>query len=136
MEKIKPELLKAIPTPASLSFDLFVTKKTMNEALLLIQRQLLTMVGEEESLTIQLAMTIIHAIFVEPETAAQAVLDILAVWTRLEDDIMGKAKTAAQSLIQFSQKGKIILWVALKKADSVQGQSSYTIAAFLRLLVG
>ena len=107
VEKIKPEMLKAIPTPASLSFDLFVTKKTLNEALTLIQKQLLTMVGEEDSLTIQLAMSIIHAIFVDPGTAAQAVLDILAVWTRLEDDDMGKVKTAAQSLIQFSHKGML-----------------------------
>ena len=109
MAKIKPEMLKAIPTPASLSFDLFVTKKTMNEAMKLIQKQLLTMVGEEESLTTQLAMSIILAIFVDPATAAQAVLDILAVWTRLEDDAMGKVRTAAQSLIQFSHKGNFTL---------------------------
>lgn len=100
-------MLKAIPTPASLSFDLFVTKKTLNEALKLIQKQLLTMAGQEETVTIQLAMSIIHAIFVEPGSAAQAVLDILAVWARLEDNSMDKVKSAAQSLIQFSHKGKL-----------------------------
>ena len=107
VEKIKPDMLKAIPTPASLSFDLFVTKKTLNEALKLIQKQLLTMAGQEETVTIQLAMSIIHAIFVEPGSAAQAVLDILAVWARLEDNSMDKVKSAAQSLIQFSHKGKL-----------------------------
>ena len=100
-------MLKAIPTPSSLSFDLFVTKKTLNEALRLIQKQLLAMTGQEETITIQLAMSVIHALFVEPGTAAQAVLDILAVWAKLEDETMDKVKSAAHSLIQFSHKGKI-----------------------------
>lgn len=100
-------MLKAFPTPASLSFDLFVTKKTLNEALKLIQQQLKNVMDSDEIVQSIYSFAVIDTIFVEPDVASNMVLDLLAVWARISGQNGVKIKAAACDLINFGKhKGK------------------------------
>ena len=110
VDAIKTELLKVIPTPASLSFDLFVTKKTLNEALKLIQQQLKNVLDSDEIVQSIYSFAVIDTIFVEPDAAGNMVLDLLAVWSRISGQDEFKIKAAATDLINFGKhKGKNVL---------------------------
>ena len=107
MEGVKKELLEVIPTPAALSFDLFVTKKTLNNALTLIQKQLKDSMDKNEVTQAIYSHALVDAIFVYPETAAESVLDTLSVWASMDGQDTNQIKTAAHNLIAFGQgKGK------------------------------
>ena len=103
VDAIKTELLKVIPTPASLSFDLFVTKKTLNEALKLLQQQLKNVLDKDEIVQSIYSFAVVDTIFVEPDAAGNMVLDLLAVWSRISGQEELKIKAAATDLINFGK---------------------------------
>ena len=103
VDAIKQDLLNIIPTPQGLSFDLFVTKKILNDALTLIQKQLRDSVDRDEVIQTIYSFLLVDAIFVQPEIAADSVLDTLAVWARIDGQNKDKIKAAAHDLIGFGK---------------------------------
>ena len=125
--------MEVIPTPAALSFDLFVSKKTLNNALTLIQKQLKDVMDKHEVTQAIYSHALVDAIFVYPESAAESVLDNLSVWATMDGQNAEQIKSAAGNLIAFGQgKGKNLeFWVALIRADSVRGPVQIFTAYFV-----
>ena len=93
----------------------------MNDALTLIQKQLKDLVDCDEVIKTIYSFLLVDAIFVQPEIAADSVLDTLAVWARVDGQNKDQIKAAAHDLIGFGKhKGMNLIWVALKRADSVR----------------
>lgn len=72
---LKQELINIIPTPQDVSFSTFVTKKTMGDALMIIQKQMNEFQTFPNVLELMFGMWIIKAIFIEIHTAATLVLE-------------------------------------------------------------
>ena len=107
-EVLKDSIIKHVPTPQACSFELFVSKSSLNKALVIIQKQLNETLSAAQNLQTIFSMWCIHAIFFDVNKAAQLVLDILSGWASTAQKTKEKIKQAARLLIDFQLKGNNI----------------------------
>ena len=87
----------------------WASKDAVNTALALIQKQLNEFQTAPQLLTMVFAMWMIKALFIEMDTAATTVLDVLSLWSKLDRDQKDKIKKAAFDLLSFQRaKGKFV----------------------------
>ena len=129
MVENEAEAIKAILVPNSASGSKsaepkngWASKDTVNTALSMIQNQLNGFQTVPQLLVLVFAMWMIKALFIEMETAATTVLDVLALWSKLDKDSKDGIKKAAFDLLSFQRaKGEFLKHCNDLKIHSLSG---------------
>ena len=115
VRELKAEMLLAIPEPGEIRQESSATSSTYQQAMLIMQKQIDEIVTKTNllkpvSLDSAVEVSLILAVFANPQTAANKALEWLKIWSELRPSRKEELETAAKNLLSFQNtKGYLTL---------------------------